>query len=35
LKFISKSWFNLIVIWALSLITVGAFGVYSAFLGHQ
>ena len=35
LKFISKSWFNLDVIWALSLITVGAFGVYSAFLGHQ
>ena len=35
LKFISKSWFNLDLIWALSLITVGAFGVYSAFLGHQ
>ena len=35
LKFISKSWFNLDLIWAFSLITVGAFGVYSAFLGHQ
>ena len=35
LKFISKSWFNLDLIWALSLITVGAFGFYSAFLGHQ
>jgi len=35
LKFISKSWFNLDSIWAFSLITVGAFGVYSAFLGHQ
>ncbi len=30
-----KSWFNLDLLWALSLITVGAFGVYSAFLGHQ
>ena len=35
LKFNSKSWFNLDLLWALSLITVGAFGVYSAFLGHQ
>jgi hypothetical protein len=35
LKFISKSWFNLDLIWAFSLITVGAFGVYSAFSGHQ
>ena len=35
LKFISKSWFNLVSIWAFSLITVGALGVYSAFLGHQ
>jgi len=35
LKFISKSWFNLDLIWAFSLIIVGAFGVYSAFLGHQ
>jgi len=35
LKFISKSWFNLDLIWAFSLIVVGAFGVYSAFLCHQ
>jgi len=35
LKFISKSWFNLDLIWAFSLIVVCAFGVYSAFLGHQ
>ena len=35
LKFISKSWFNLDLIWAFSLNIVGAFGVYSAFLGHQ
>lgn len=30
LKFLSKAWFNLDVVWALSLILVGAFGVYSA-----
>ena len=35
LTFISKSWFNLDVVWALSLIIVGAFGVYSAFSGHH
>ncbi len=34
LKFISKSWFNLDLAWALSLIVVGAFGIYSAFQGH-
>lgn len=34
LKFISKSWFNLDLVWALSLIIVGAFGIYSAYLGH-
>ena len=28
LKFISKAWFNLDKIWALSLIVVGAFGLY-------
>jgi hypothetical protein len=27
LRFISKSWFNLDVVWALSLILVGAIGV--------
>ena len=35
LKFISKSWFNLDLVWALSLIIVGAFGIYSAFAGHH
>jgi hypothetical protein len=30
LKFISKSWFNLDVVWALSLILVGAIGVSNA-----
>ena len=30
LKFISKSWFNLDVVWALSLILVGVIGVTSA-----
>ncbi len=34
LKFISKSWFNLDVVWALSLILVGTFGFYSAYAGH-
>ncbi len=35
LKFISKSWFNLDLVWAISLIVVGAFGIYSAFAGHS
>ena len=30
LKFIAKSWFNLEIVWALSLILVGAIGVMSA-----
>jgi hypothetical protein len=30
LRFISKSWFNLDVVWALSLILVGAIGVSNA-----
>ena len=30
LRFISKSWFNLDVVWALSLIVVGAIGVSNA-----
>ncbi len=34
LKFISKTWFNLGIVWALSLILVGVFGVYSAYVGH-
>lgn len=34
LTFISKSWFNLDIVWALSLVVVGAFGIYSALAGH-
>ncbi len=30
LKFLSKTFFNLDIVWALSLVFVGAFGVYSA-----
>jgi hypothetical protein len=35
LKFISQSWFNLDIAWAVSLILVGSFGVYSAYAGHH
>ena len=34
LKFLSKTWFNLDVVWALSLIAVGGFGLYAALSGH-
>jgi hypothetical protein len=34
LKFLSRTWFNLDVVWAMSLIIVGAFGVYAALYGH-
>ncbi|WP_370402756.1 hypothetical protein [Sulfitobacter sp. JB4-11] len=34
LRFLSKTWFNLDILWALSLIVVGAFGIYSALYGH-
>ncbi len=34
LTFISKTWFNLDVVWALSLVLVGAFGIYSTHSGH-
>jgi len=34
LKFLSKAWFNLDIAWALSLVCVGLFGIYSAFFGH-
>lgn len=30
LKFLSRSWFNLDLVWALSLIAVGAFGIWGA-----
>jgi hypothetical protein len=34
LKFLSRTWFNLDVIWALSLIFVGGISIYSAYFGH-
>lgn len=34
LKFLSKTWFNLDIVWALSLVLVGAFGIYAAVNGH-
>ncbi len=34
LKFLSRTWFNLDLVWALSLILVGAFGIYSVYYGH-
>lgn len=30
LKFLSKTWFNLDIVWALSLILVGGIGIYTA-----
>ena len=34
LKFLSKTWFNLDLVWAFSLIAVGMFGIYAAYHGH-
>jgi hypothetical protein len=34
LKFLSRTWFNLDIVWALSLVAVGAFGIWSAYHGH-
>lgn len=34
LKFLSRTWFNLDLLWALSLIAVGGFGIWSAVAGH-
>lgn len=34
LKFLSKTWFNLDLVWAISLVLVGGFGVYAALIGH-
>ena len=34
LKFLSRTWFNLDIVWALSLIAVGLFGLYAALYGH-
>lgn len=34
LKFLSRTWFNLDIVWALSLVMVGVFGIHSALYGH-
>jgi hypothetical protein len=34
MKFLSRTWFNLDIVWALSLVVVGAFGIASALHGH-
>ena len=34
LKFLSRTWFNLDLFWAVSLVIVGVFGGYSAYIGH-
>ncbi len=34
LKFLSRTWFNLDIVWATSLVLVGLFGIYSALHGH-
>ncbi len=34
LKFLSSTWFNLVLVWALSLIVVGGIGIWSAYFGH-
>jgi hypothetical protein len=34
LKFLSRTWFNLDIVWALSLVAVGAWGVYGAYSTH-
>ncbi|WP_108813959.1 hypothetical protein [Loktanella sp. Alg231-35] len=34
LRFLSKTWFNLDLVWAVTLIMVGAFGVWAALSGH-
>ena len=35
LKFLSRTWFNLDLVWALSLILVGTIGIYSAYNGQR
>lgn len=34
LKFLSRTWFNLDIVWAVTLIIVGSFGMYAAYQGH-
>lgn len=33
LKFLSSTWFNLDIVWAISLVMVGVFGIYSSTTG--
>ena len=34
LRFLSRTWFNLDLVWAATLIIVGVFGIWSAWTGH-
>jgi hypothetical protein len=34
IRFLSRTWFNLDVVWASSLVLVGTFGIYFALNGH-
>ena len=34
LKFLSRTWFNLDIVWAISLVIVGAFGILSVHMAH-
>lgn len=34
LKFLSRTWFNLDIAWAMTLILVGLFGIYTVYQGH-
>lgn len=34
IRFLSRTWFNLDILWALSLVLVGLFGMYAAYTGH-
>ena len=34
LKFLSRTWFNLDIVWALSLVLVGVAGIWMAYAGH-
>ena len=34
MKFLTRSWFNLDLVWAISLLAVGGFGIWSALNPH-
>ena len=34
LRFLSATWFNLDLVWAISLVLVGLIGIYAAYSGH-